>query len=139
MHWGWFLWINIFNWINSSIYLILKIYTLHLVLNISLLYHCWITTDNLVLSSPARPQRHKTGLNRCFQTTISSRFKKRLSCGKMPHQCIFLRIPLNLSGLPNMGSFLIIVIKLYSYIDNEVGNLRKFEYFCGFFIHSRNA
>ena len=35
-----------------------------------------------------------------------------------------------------MGSFLIIVVKLYSYIDGDVGNLRTFKYFrdyCGLF------
>ena len=38
---------------------------------------------------------------------------------------IFMKI----SGFPNMGSFLNIVVKLFSYTDSEVGNLRKFEHF----------
>ena len=29
----------------------------------------------------------------------------------------------------NMGSFLLIVVKLSSYKDDDVGNLRKFEFF----------
>ena len=39
----------------------------------------------------------------------------------------------------NVGSFLLIVLKLYSYKDGDVGNLRKFEYFYDYFKHSRNA
>ena len=39
----------------------------------------------------------------------------------------------------NMGSFLTMVVKLYSYKDSDVVNLRKFEYFYDYFGHSRNA
>ena len=46
---------------------------------------------------------------------------------------------MNLLVLPNTGSFLIIVVKLYSYIDSKVGNLRKFKYFYEFYIHSQNV
>ena len=49
--------------------------------------------------------------------------------GKNSHQCIILRIALNLLGSSNMGSFLTIVVKLYSYIDSDVGNLQKIKYF----------
>ena len=36
-------------------------------------------------------------------------------------------------GPPNMGSLLIIVVKLYSYKDSNVGNLRKIKYFRDYF------
>ena len=35
--------------------------------------------------------------------------------------------------------FLMIVVKLYRYIDNDVGNLRKYEYFHYCFRSSRKA
>ena len=38
-----------------------------------------------------------------------------------------------------MGSFLIIVLKLSSYKDGDVGNLQKIEYEYDYFRHSRNA
>ena len=38
-----------------------------------------------------------------------------------------------------MGSFLIIVVKLSSYKDGDVGNLRKLEYLYDYFRHSANA
>ena len=41
-------------------------------------------------------------------------------------------IPLKLSDLPKTRSFLIIVVKSCSYIDSEVGNLRKYKYFYEF-------
>ena len=44
-----------------------------------------------------------------FCTTIPSRFAKRPSYEQNLHQCSLLIIPLNLSGLWNMGSFLIIL------------------------------
>ena len=34
-------------------------------------------------------------------------------------------ITLNLLGLPDMGSFRIIVVKLYSYIDSDVRKIKK--------------
>ena len=55
------------------------------------------------------------------------------------HRCSLLIIPLNLSGFSEMGSFLIIVVKLYSYKDSDVGNLQKFEYFYEYFRHSCNT
>ena len=59
----------------------------------------------------------------------------------MPGICtgaVFLRLFSNTRGL-NMGSFLIIVVKLSIYKDGDVGNLRKFEYFYDYFRHSSNA
>ena len=79
----------------------------------------------LVLSSPTGPNRHKSGVNRLFKTTISSRFSKRLCYVQSSHRCSHLGIALNLLGLLNMYSFLIIVLKLYIYIDSDVGNVRK--------------
>ena len=38
-----------------------------------------------------------------------------------------------------MGSLQIIVVKLHSYKDSDVGNLHKFEYFYKYFRHLRNA
>ena len=38
-----------------------------------------------------------------------------------------------------MGSFIIIVVKLYSYIDSDVGNLRKFKYFHDYLRHLHKA
>ena len=38
-----------------------------------------------------------------------------------------------------MGSFMIIVVKLYNYKDSDVRNLRKSEYFYEYFRHSCNA
>ena len=37
---------------------------------------------------------------------------------------VFLK-KLNLLEILEMGSFLIIVVKLYSYVDSDVGNLQK--------------
>ena len=38
-----------------------------------------------------------------------------------------------------MGSFLSIVVKLYSYKDSDVGNLRKTKYFHDYFRHPRKV
>ena len=59
----------------------------------------------------------------------------------MPRICInaaLLKFLSTARGL-NMGPFLIIVVKLSSYKDGNVGNLRKFEYLYDYFRHSRNA
>ena len=37
-----------------------------------------------------------------------------------------------------MGSFLIIVVKLYSYKDGDVRNLQEFEYFKNYFRQNEN-
>ena len=58
-----------------------------------------------------------------FKTTVSSRSTKLMFCGQSSHQCSLLRIALNLSDPPNMGSFLIIVVNLYSYKNSDVGNI----------------
>ena len=88
---------------------------------------------SLVLSSPACLNRHKSGQNRVFYTTISSRFAKQLSYGQSSYQCSLLRIALDLSGLMNMGSFPNIVVKLYSYKEIDVGNIRKIKHFHDYF------
>ena len=44
-------------------------------------------------------------------------------------RCSHIGIALNLLGLSDMGSFLIVVLKLSSYNDNYVGNLRTIKYF----------
>ena len=84
-----------------------------------------ITTKRLVLSSPAGPNRHKSGVNRLFKTAISSRFSKRLSYVQSFHWCSHIGIALKILVSPKMRSFLTTVVKLYSYIDSDVGNLRK--------------
>ena len=66
-------------------------------------------------------------------------FGKRPSGGRNSHWYSLLIISLNLSGFSKMGSFLIIVVKLHSYKDSDVRNLRKFEYFYDYFRHSRNT
>ena len=38
-----------------------------------------------------------------------------------------------------MGSFLILVVRLYSYKDSNVGNMLKIKYFHDYFRHSRKA
>ena len=62
-----------------------------------------------------------------------------LLMGQSSHRCSLIIILLNLSGILDMGSFLTIVVKLYSYIDSDVRNLRKYEYFHDYFRPSRNA
>ena len=85
--------------------------------------------STLVLSSPAWPNWHKSGQNRVFNTTILSRFLKRLSYQQSYHWCSLLIIDINLSVPPTMGSLVIIVVKLYSYKDSDVGNIQKIKYF----------
>ena len=75
------------------------------------------------------PKSTQSGQNCVFKATISSRFAKRLSYGTISHWCSLLKIDLNLSEPPKMGSYLIIVIKLYRYKDSDVGNIRKIKYF----------
>ena len=94
---------------------------------------------SLVLPSPAWPYWRKSGLNRCFCTTISSIFAKILCYIQSSHWCSLLKISLNLSGLQNMGSFLLIVVTLYIYIYSDIGNIRKIKYFHDYFRHSRKA
>ena len=101
------------------------------------LFMCYIYC--VVLSSPAGPNRHKSGVNRLFNTTISDRFAKRLSYVKSSYQCSHLGIALDLLRHRNMGSFLSIVRKLYSYIDSDVRNLRKIKYFRDYFRPSRKT
>ena len=81
--------------------------------------------DNLVLPSPAWPYWRKSGLNPCFWTIISSQSSKRPCYVRSYHQCILLRISLNLSWISKMGPLPIIFIKLSSYKDSDVGNIRK--------------
>ena len=83
----------------------------------------------LVLLGPAGPYWRKSGVNRVFKPTISGRFAKRLSYVQSSHRCSHLGIDLNLLGISEMGSFLIIVLNLYSYKDIDVGNLRTIKYF----------
>ena len=83
----------------------------------------------LVLSGPAGPNWHKSGLNRVLYPTVSGRFSKRPSYVRSSHQCSHLGIALNLSGISEMGSLLIIVVKLYSYKDSDVGNIRTIKFF----------
>ena len=40
---------------------------------------------------------------------------------------------MNLSGPWKMDPFLIIVLKIYTYIDSDVGNIEKIKYFCDYF------
>ena len=87
------------------------------------------TIVGLVLSCLACPNWHKSGQIRVFKTTISSQFSKQLFNRKSSHRCILLRIDLNLSGPPKMGSLLIIVVKLYSYKDSDVENIQKINLF----------
>ena len=89
----------------------------------------WLNFYTLMLSGPAWPYWRKSGVNRVFKTTISGRFAKRLSYVQSSHRCSHLGIALNLSGLSKMGSFLIIVVKLYSYKESDVRNLRTIKYF----------
>ena len=74
-----------------------------------------------------------------FKTTISSWFAKRLSHGKRYHQCSLLIIALNLSDPQNVGSLLIIAVKLYSYKDINVWNIRAINYFDNYYRPSRKA
>ena len=53
-----------------------------------------------------------------FQVYIS----KRPSYGQISSWCSIIRILLNLSGFLEMRSFLIIVVKLYSYKESDIGN-----------------
>ena len=83
----------------------------------------------LVMSGPAWPYWRKSGVNRVFNTTISGWFVKRLSYVQGSHQCSHLYIDLNLLGLSEIGSCLIIVLKLYIYKYSDVRNLRTIKYF----------
>ena len=71
----------------------------------------------------------QSGINRRFYITISSRFAKQLSYVKNYHRCSHIGIAMELLGHAKMGSFLFIVVRLYSYIDSDVGNLRKNQIF----------
>ena len=64
-----------------------------------------------------------------FVPTVTGRFAKRLYYVHSSHRCSNLGIALNLLGLSEMGSVLIIVVKLYFYTDSDVGNLRTIKYF----------
>ena len=86
-----------------------------------------------MLSIPAGPNRHKSGQNRVFKTIISGQCLKRLSYLKSSHWCNHLEFAQNLLGPQNMGSFILIVLKSYSYRDSDIGNLRKIKYFCDYF------
>ena len=48
---------------------------------------------------------------------------------KQGRENLYLDIDLNLLGHPKMESFLFIVVKLFSYIDSDVGNVLKNKYF----------
>ena len=82
----------------------------------------------LVLSGPAGPNWHKSVLNRVLYPTVSGRFAKRPFYVRSLYRCSQIGIAQNLSGLSEMGSFQIIDIKLFSYKDSDVGNLRTFKY-----------
>ena len=84
----------------------------------------YIYFSALLLSSPACPNWYKSA-------TISSQFAEQLSYGQIFHCCSLLRILFNLPVYLIMGSFLIVVVKLYSYKDSDVGNIRKTKYFHG--------
>ena len=77
--------------------------------------------------------------NRCFWTTISSRFSKQPSYGINLYWFSLLIISLNLYGITSTGPFIIRVVKLHSYRDSYVRNLCKFKYFNKYFRHSRVA
>ena len=83
----------------------------------------------LVLSGPAGPNWHRSGINRVLYPIVTGRFVKRPSCGQSSHRCSHLGIALHLLVILDMRSFLIIVVKLYSYKDSDVGNLQTFKYF----------
>ena len=93
----------------------------------------WWLAMSLMLSSPAWPNRHKSVIHRLFNTNILIWFSKRMSYVQSSHHCSHIGISLNLSVPLKMGSFLSIVVKLYSYIDFDVGNLRKIKYFRDYF------
>ena len=104
--------------------------------------YTWYGIKPLVLSGPAGPIWHKSGLNRVLYPTFTGRFAKRPSYVQSSHRCSHLGIALNLLGLSEIASFLIIVLKLYSYIESDVGNLRTLKYFrdyCGLFHNTRNT
>ena len=44
---------------------------------------------------------------------------------KVLASAVFFKFFLNLSGPPKIGSFLIIILKLYSYKDSDARNIRK--------------
>ena len=48
-------------------------------------------------------------------------------------------LALLLSGPPKMGTFLIIVVKLYSYKYSDVTNIQKIKYVCDYFRPSRKT
>ena len=62
-----------------------------------------VLVRGLVLSGPAGPNSHKSGLNRVLYPTVSSRFAKRPSYVRTSHRCSHLGIALNLSGFLEMG------------------------------------
>ena len=68
----------------------------------------------VMLSGPAGPLGHKSGVNRVFKPTVSGWFAKRLFYVQSSLRCSNLGIALNLLRLSEMGPFLIIVVKLYS-------------------------
>ena len=85
--------------------------------------------DQLMLSGPAGPYCHESGINRVLYPTVSGRFTKQPFYVKSSHRCSHLGIALNLLGILEMRSLLIIVVKLYSYKESDVGNLRIIKYF----------
>ena len=87
----------------------------------------------LVLSSPAWPYWPKSGVNRLSRPPFIVNFSKRPFYGQSSNYWIHLFIALNLSGSSKIGSFLIIVLKLYCYKDSDVGNFRKMKYFRNYF------
>ena len=103
--------------------------TIRIQVNKLIMYIVYWWTDPPVLSGPAGPYWHKSGLNCVLYPTVSGRFSKRPSYVQSSHRCSHLSIALKLSGLSEMGSFLIIVVNLYSYKDSDVGNLRTIKYF----------
>ena len=75
---------------------------------------------SLVLSSPAWPYWRKFGLNRLFRPLFPVNLRKQMSYVQIFHRCSHHCIALDLLGHLKMGSFLIIVVKLYTYIYSDV-------------------
>ena len=89
--------------------------------------------NTLVMYGPAWPYWHKSSINRCFKTNILSWLAKHPYYARDSHWSSIIKLPLSYKGVLEMGSFLIIVVKIYRYIDGDVENLRKFECFYDYF------
>ena len=72
------------------------------------------------------------------QDVLPGTFAKRPSYIQSSNRCSHLGLALNLLGISDMGSFLVIFVKLYSYKDSDVGNLRTIKYFCDYCRPFRN-